>query len=67
LYISTRGNIRPQTSAQAIASGMVPQGGLFVAQDLPLISWQKFIDWDYSQIALSVMSSFLDGCTGECG
>jgi len=60
LYISTRGNIRPQTSAQAIASGMVPQGGLFVAQDLPLISWQKFIDWDYSQIALSVMSSFLD-------
>ena len=65
MYISTRGNITPQTSAQAIASGMVPQGGLFVAQDQPIISWQKYLEWDYSQVALSIMNSYLNDLPQE--
>ncbi len=65
MYISTRGNITPQTSAQAIASGMVSQGGLFVAQDLPLINWQEYMDWDYSKIALSIMNSYLNDLPQE--
>lgn len=65
MYISTRGNIPPKTSAQAIAMGMVPQGGLFVAQHIPLISWQKYMDWDYAQLALDIMSVFLDDLPQE--
>ena len=65
MYISTRGNITPQTSSQAIAMGMVPQGGLFVSEELPLISWQKYMDWDYSQVALNIMSLFLDDIPQE--
>lgn len=65
MYISTRGNITPQTSAQAIASGMVPKGGLFVAQELPLISWQKYLEGNYSQVALSIMNSYLDDLPQE--
>lgn len=59
MYISTRGNIAPQTSAQAISLGMVPQGGLFVPRDIPLISWQKYMEWDYSQLALNIMEMYL--------
>ena len=60
LYISTRGNSEPQTSAQAISIGMVPAGGLFVPQEIPNVNWQEFRGLDYSQLALSVLRLFCD-------
>ena len=60
MYISTRGNIDPQTSAQAISLGMVPQGGLFVPKNIPLVSWQKYMEWGYSQLSLNIMETFLE-------
>ncbi len=35
MYVSTRANYQKVTAAQAIAMGMVPEGGLFVPEDDP--------------------------------
>ena len=58
LYISTRGNIEPQSSAQAISLGMVPAGGLFVPQDIPVVDWQELQGLDYHELALFIMRLF---------
>ena len=36
-YISTRNNIEPVSAAEAIARGMVPNGGLFVPEAIPAL------------------------------
>jgi len=60
LYLSTRGNIEPQTSAQAVSLGMVPQGGLFVPQHVPAFRWQEGTGLDYSQLALKLIRLYFD-------
>ncbi|HHV63965.1 MAG TPA: threonine synthase [Peptococcaceae bacterium] len=59
MYISTRGNIEPQTSAQAITLGMVPQGGLFVPQVIPSVDWRELRGLNYAELALRIMKIFL--------
>jgi len=65
LYISTRGNIEKQTSAEAIALGMVPYGGLFVPDSIPSVNWQEYKDLDYSNLALRIMKLFLTDLPDE--
>lgn len=65
MYLSTRGNYKNQTSAQAIALGMVPQGGLFVPQDIPFVNWQEFQDLDYQELALKIITLFLPDLPSE--
>ena len=36
-YISTRNNMEPVSAAEAIARGMVPNGGLFVPEAIPAL------------------------------
>jgi len=57
-YISTRGNHEPVDSAQAINIGMVPDGGLFVPQSIPVLP-KISPDSSYQQTARTVLSSFL--------
>lgn len=60
-YISTRNNCEPVDAAAAIAQGMVPDGGLFVPQNIPVLdakdiaamagkSYQEIAKWDFSSI-----------------
>lgn len=60
-YVSTRGNIAPQTGAAAIRSGMVPGGGLFVPQEIPAFpySWDELRAMDYQQLAEKVLALYL--------
>jgi threonine synthase len=61
-YISTRGNIHPVSSVEAIKMGMVPQGGLFLPEEIPTISLQQLQQWknlSYSQLANNIFSLFL--------
>ncbi|MGI5825038.1 MAG: threonine synthase [Bacillota bacterium] len=60
-YISTRGNIEPQTGAAAIRSGMVPGGGLFVPEEIPAFpySWDELRAMDYRQLAEKVLALYL--------
>lgn len=60
-YVSTRGNIEPQTGAAAIRSGMVPGGGLFVPAEIPAFpySWDELKAMDYQQLAERVLALYL--------
>ncbi len=64
-YISTRGNIRHQTSAEVISQGMVPQGGLFVPEKLPRVKWQDYEKFSYKEIALKLMKLFFKELPSE--
>jgi threonine synthase len=61
-YISTRGNCNPVQSAQAINTGMVPQGGLFVPESIPAIDL-NCVKGSYQEIAYTVLRSFLTDYT----
>jgi threonine synthase len=65
LYLSTRGNIEIQTSAQTIAFGMVPQGGLFVPLNIPILNWQELKDLNYSELALKIMGLYIGDLPSE--
>jgi threonine synthase len=61
-YISTRGNTHPVSSVEAIKMGMVPEGGLFLPEEIPTISLQQIDQWNnlsYSQLANNIFSLFL--------
>ena len=55
-YISTRGNYKKVTSAEAIKTGMVPEGGLFVPESFPILD-KKEIDANLNIIFL-ILSTF---------
>lgn len=65
MYISTRGNIEPQTSARAISLGMVPQGGLFVPDVIPRFNWRECLEYSYTRFAAEIIGLFLDDLAGE--
>ncbi|MFP4661777.1 MAG: threonine synthase [Halanaerobiales bacterium] len=61
-YISTRGNYKKVDSAEAIRTGMVPSGGLFVPETIPALSIEEIKDYkdkDYQEIALDILKRFL--------
>lgn len=67
-YISTRGG-RPVSAAQAIVSGLAPDGGLYVPQSLPSFSLDEIASLaklGYTGRAVEVLSRFLtDFSRGE--
>ncbi|MDD3656554.1 MAG: threonine synthase [Atribacterota bacterium] len=61
-YISTRDNIKAVSGIEAIKSGMVPQGGLFIPKEIPAISHQQLDSWmnlSYTQLAQKIFQLFL--------
>lgn len=54
-----------QTSSQAIALGMVPQGGLFVPESIPQVRWQDFKGDNYEMLAFKLMKLFLEDFPSE--
>ena len=66
-YTSTR-SIMNVSSAQAIASGIAPDGGLFTPTEIPrltsadLTNFQKF---SYSSLAAEILSRFMNDFTKE--
>lgn len=64
-YISTRGG-RPVSAAQAIVSGLAPDGGLYVPQSLPSFSLDEIASLaklGYTGRAVEVLSRFLTDFT----
>ncbi|SMB96550.1 L-threonine synthase [Desulfonispora thiosulfatigenes DSM 11270] len=66
MYISTRSNYNKVTAAEAIKLGMVPTGGLFVPENIPVLSAEKiknFKDKSYNDIAQEIFSLYLHDYT----
>jgi len=67
-YISTRGGVEPQDFEDVVLTGLAPDGGLFVPQELPVFSQQEIASWaglSYQALALKIISPFVDGAIPE--
>jgi len=61
-YISTRGNYKNVSSAEAITLGMVPEGGLFVPAEIPKFTLEEIIarrNDSYQKLASWIFNKFL--------
>jgi threonine synthase len=58
-YISTRKNHEPVTGSQAIALGMVPEGGLFVPERVPRIDPAMCAGKTYQEVAEQILAPLL--------
>ena len=62
-YISTRGGAAPKSFEDVILTGLAPDGGLFVPNQLPQFSHSEISSWQnlsYEELALKVISPFVD-------
>lgn len=59
LYQSTRGNYEKVKSIEAIKTGMVPTGGLFVPEVIPELDPESVINFSYAQTAAKIFNLFL--------
>ena len=67
-YISTRGNHEAINASQAIVLGMVPEGGLFVPEEIPAMSdseFEKLVGKSYQEIAEVILEKYLTDYTKE--
>ena len=65
-YASTRDSSTQVTAARAIASGLAPDGGLFVPVTIPAVDesfLKKLCTMDYRERAVAVMELYLEDFT----
>ncbi len=63
-YISTRGQSPAVSFEEVVLTGLAPDGGLYVPQQLPVVSLQQLADWQklgYSELAFEVIHLFVAG------
>ncbi|MDL2253953.1 threonine synthase [Ruminococcaceae bacterium OttesenSCG-928-I18] len=58
-YRSTRGSGQGLDAAEAILTGLAPDGGLFVPKKCPKIDLEALLGKDYVEVALAVLQAFL--------
>ena len=67
-YTSTRNNQVRVSAAQAIATGISPEGGLYVPTALPTLTMEdirSLVPLSYKQRAIDVLSRFLTDFTAD--
>ncbi|MFY9113952.1 MAG: threonine synthase [Dethiobacteria bacterium] len=63
-YISSRGKTEPVSSAEAIKSGLAPDGGLFTpGGDVKITDLETLVALDYQALAVKILSLFLTDFT----
>lgn len=63
-YISTRGQGAPLSFSDVLLAGLAPDGGLYLPQEYPQLSWQDILQmrgWSYNEIAVHVLKLFIGG------
>ncbi|NLY74025.1 MAG: threonine synthase, partial [Firmicutes bacterium] len=61
-YLSTRGSVRKVKSAEAIRTGIAPDGGLFTPETIPSLSpnlIQDLVGVDYRELAVKILAMYL--------
>ena len=76
-YHSTRGNCTAVDSAQAILTGIAPDGGLYLPKVFPAFAWEKCVASTPLDAACQILSAFfpdialgvhkVDDRTAGCG
>ena len=61
LYCSTRGSSPAVDSAEAVLSGIAPDGGLYLPEALPAFDWQGCLQKDTVSMAASLLGALLPG------
>ena len=67
-YISTRDNADSVQAAEAIVRGMVPQGGLYVPETIPVVDTQTLRTWQdlsYQDLAKAILALYLEDFSAE--
>ncbi|MFW5992217.1 MAG: threonine synthase, partial [Halanaerobiaceae bacterium] len=67
-YISTRGNYEKISSARAIQLGMVPPGGLFLPEEIPVFSREELSNMQnnsYRETAFQILRRYLTDYTDD--
>lgn len=68
MYVSTRGTGAKLTSAQAIAQGLAPDGGLFIPENIPTVTTDflaSLIPLTYQERAVAILRLFLTDYSDE--
>ncbi len=63
-YISTRGEATPLSFEEVVLTGLAPDGGLYVPENLPKFSQEEIASWaglSYQELAFKVISPFVAG------
>jgi len=63
-YISTRGGGEPKNFEDVVLTGLAPDGGLYVPQELPKFSTEEIASWaglSYQDLALKIITPFVGG------
>jgi len=58
-YISTRGQSPAVDSAQAVLSGLAPDGGLYMPRTIPAFDWQHCLALSAQQMSAAILSALL--------
>ena len=64
-YISTRGQSPALNFEDVLLTGLAPDGGLYVPEQLPKFSQQQIASWrslSYADLAFEIVQPFVDGC-----
>ncbi len=64
LYVSTRGNCPPRRFSDILLEGLAPGGGLYVPEEFPKVDLGKLRNLAYPQLALEILSLFMDDVPG---
>lgn len=67
-YLSTRGNYRKVSSAEAISLGMVPEGGLFVPELIPELKIEEIMEYQdksYQELAVWIFEKYLSDFSSQ--
>lgn len=68
MYISTRNNAEKVHATEAIVRGMVPEGGLYIPEEIPVLSREEIegkISAGYQDLAKWIFSYYLDDFSSE--
>lgn len=64
-YISTRGQSPALNFEQVLLTGLAPDGGLYVPEQLPQFSREEIASWaglSYTDLAFNIIQPFVDDC-----
>lgn len=67
-YISTRGQAPALSFEEVVLTGLAPDGGLYVPENLPVFSREEIASWvdlSYQELAFKVMQPFVAGALSD--